>query len=623
MMLSRLSLKYRIALVIFVLEGIMMTTVLWQTLGLSLDSAEEQQKLTHDMLLELVGDLSRTALLTTEYADLQLHLEQVQKEPTVERVMVVNADNRIVASAPASAIGKPFPKLENVEPRYWRRVPVATPAGPLGTLAVEFSNARLEAANARVRNLGIAIAVTGMLVIAVVGVVTGFALTRRLDRISKAAQQFAKGDLTIRASVPGQDELAVLGQTIDRMIHQVAKNQQRLKEQGEHIHLLLASTAEAIYGVDMGGICTFANSACARLLGYEHEKELIGKPIHELTQHSYVDGRPYLRKQSRIDQTFRRAEGTHGDDEVFWRKDGTSFSAEYWAYPIRRDGKVIGTVVTFIDITDRKQVEEELASHRLHLEELVDERTKELTRLNKELEAFSYSVSHDLRAPLRAIDGYSHVLLEDYGSQLDETARDYFLRVCASTQHMAELIDDILKLSRVSRSGLNKNRVDLSALAQDIMQRLQLHDTRQDMEVTIMPGLTDQADSRLLRIALENLLDNAWKYSSKTPNPRIEFGATEEDADGTVYYVRDNGAGFDMRYADKLFGTFQRLHTEHEFTGTGIGLATVQRIIHRHGGRIWAQGEEGKGATFFFTLGTTTTASTPRNDAQEPSHQAV
>jgi PAS domain S-box-containing protein len=527
-----------------------------------------------------------------------------------------------VASTPASAVGKPLPKLENVQHHYWRVVPVSTPAGLLGTLAVEFSNEQLEAANARMRNLGIAIAISGMLVIAVVGSVTGFALTRRLDRISKAAQHFAEGDLTARAGVPGRDELALLGQTIDSMIQQVAENQQRLKEQGEHIRLLLASTAEAIYGVDLAGICTFANPACARLLGYQNEQELIGEPMHELTQYRYVDGRPYPREKSRIHQAFRLAEGTHGDDEVFWRKDGTSFPAEYWAYPISRDGKVIGAVVTFLDITDRKQVEEELASHRQHLEVLVNERTNELTRLNKELEAFSYSVSHDLRAPLRAVDGFSHALLEDYGSQLDDTARDYLLRVRAGTQRMAELIDDLLQLSRVSRSGLNKQTVDISALAQDAMQQLQRHQMRQDAAVTIIPGLTAQADSNLLRIVLENLLDNAWKYTSKTPNPRIEFGATEE-ADGTVYYVRDNGAGFDMRYADKLFGTFQRLHREREFPGTGIGLATVQRIIHRHGGRIWAQGEVGKGATFFFTLGMTSSASTPGYDAQAPSPQAV
>lgn len=621
-MLSRLSLKYRIALVIFVLEGIMLSTVLWQTLSLSLDSAAEQQTLTHDMLLELVGDLSRTALLTTEYADLQLHLKQVQMEPTVERVMVANVDDRVVASSPASAVGKPLPAMANSQQRYWRIEAVSTAAGPLGTLAVEFSSERLEAANTRVRNLGIGIAVAGMLVIAIVGVLTGFALTRRLDRISKAAQQFAEGELTVRASIPGRDELAALGQTIDTMIHQVAESQQRLKQQGEHIRLLLASTAEAIYGIDLAGICTFANPACARLLGHQHENELIGEPMHELSHHSYADGRPFPREQCRIYQAMRRAEGAHVDDEVLWRKDGSSFPTEYWAYPIWRDGKVIGAVVTFMDITDRKQVEDELARHRQHLEELVNERTRELTRLNKELEAFSYSVAHDLRTPLRAIDGFSQLVIEDYGSQLDETARDYLQRVRAGTQRMADLIDDILQLSRVSRSELHTEPVDLSALVQDAIQRLQQHDTTRDVEVIIMPKLTDHADARLLGIALDNLLDNAWKYTGKTPDPRIEFGAIE-DAEGTVFYVRDNGAGFDMRYMDKLFGTFQRLHKEHEFPGTGIGLATVQRIIHRHGGRVWAESEVGKGAIFFFTLRNAASVSTPGNDTQEPSHKAI
>ncbi len=620
--LSRLSLKYRIALVIFVLEGIMVATVLWQTLSLSLDSAAEQQTLTHDMLLELVGDLSRTALLTTEYADLQLHLQQVQLEPTVERAMVANIDGRVVASTPPGAVGKPLPVMTNSQRRYWRIEAVSTPAGPLGTLAVEFSNERLETANARVRNVGIGIAVAGMLIIAIVGVLTGFDLTRRLDRISKAAQRFAEGELTVRASVPGRDELATLGQTIDTMIHQVAESQLRLKQQSEHIRLLLASTAEAIYGIDLAGICTFANPACARLLGHQHENELIGAPMHELSHHSYADGRPFPRDKCPINQALRRAEGAHVDDEVLWRKDGSSFPAEYWAYPIWRDGKVVGAVVTFMDITDRKQVENELARHRQHLEELVDERTKELTRLNKELEAFSYSVSHDLRAPLRAIDGFSQMVIEDYGSELDETARGYLRRVRAGTQRMGDLIDDMLQLSRVSRGELHTTTVNLRALARDSLRRLQQRDAKRAVEVNIVPQLIDRADESLLRIAIDNLLGNAWKYTGKAADPRIEFGA-KEDTEGKVYYVRDNGAGFDMCYVDKLFSAFQRLHKEHEFPGTGIGLATVQRIIHRHGGRIWAEGQPGKGAIFFFTLSKTASASAPEHNSQEPSHQAL
>jgi len=237
------------------------------------------------------------------------------------------------------------------------------------------------------------------------------------------------------------------------------------------------------------------------------------------------------------------------------------------------------------------------------LERRVIERTARLEALNRELEAFSYSVSHDLRAPLRSIDGFSQSLLEDYAGRLDDTGRDYLCRVRAASQRMAQLIDDLLNLSRITRAEIYREEVDLSALARSIVAELQKSQPERPVEFTIAPGLAAEGDARLLRIALENLLNNAWKFTSKHPAARIEFGAMEQEGQ-TVYFIRDDGAGFDMAYADKLFGAFQRLHTASEFPGTGIGLATVQRIIHRHGGCVWARGEVERGATFYFTLTT-------------------
>lgn len=242
------------------------------------------------------------------------------------------------------------------------------------------------------------------------------------------------------------------------------------------------------------------------------------------------------------------------------------------------------------DITQRKQAEEETKKY-----------SAELATVNKEMEAFSYSVSHDLRAPLRSIDGFSQALLEDYADTLAAQGKDYLQRVRAATQRMGLLIDDLLSLSRVTRSEMKPEAVNLSALAGTIAVELQKTQPERQVEFAIAAGLTAKGDARLLRVALENLLGNAWKYTSKHPLARIEFGVTPKD--GTqVYFVRDDGAGFDMAYADKLFAPFQRLHSPGEFPGSGIGLATVQRIIHRHGGGIWAEGEVGKGATFYFTL---------------------
>jgi signal transduction histidine kinase len=225
----------------------------------------------------------------------------------------------------------------------------------------------------------------------------------------------------------------------------------------------------------------------------------------------------------------------------------------------------------------------------------------QLKAANKELEAFSYSVSHDLRAPLRYIDGFSHALLEEYADKLDAQGKDYLRRVRESAQRMAALVDDLLRLSRVTRTEMRHERVDLSDLARDIASELQETQPERRAEFIIAPGIVVEGDGRLLRVVLENLLGNAWKFTQRCPGTRIEFGETQHES-GRANVVRDNGAGFDMAYADKLFAPFQRLHTVEEFPGTGIGLATVQRIIHRHGGHVWAESKVGTGAAFYFTL---------------------
>jgi light-regulated signal transduction histidine kinase (bacteriophytochrome) len=224
-----------------------------------------------------------------------------------------------------------------------------------------------------------------------------------------------------------------------------------------------------------------------------------------------------------------------------------------------------------------------------------------LEAANKELEAFSYSVSHDLRAPLRSIDGFSHVVLEDYGEQLPADARGYLERVRAAAQRMAVLIDDLLNLSRVTRTAVQPKFINLSKMVEEIGYSLQENHSQRQVTFSVTPDLMVEADPHLMNIVLENLLSNAWKFTSKREQAVIEFGQKAHDGERT-FFVRDNGVGFDMAYADKLFGVFQRLHSVSEFPGTGVGLATVQRIISIHGGKIWAESVEGKGTTFYFTL---------------------
>jgi signal transduction histidine kinase len=236
------------------------------------------------------------------------------------------------------------------------------------------------------------------------------------------------------------------------------------------------------------------------------------------------------------------------------------------------------------------------------LAELRAELVRDLEHKNRELESFSYAVSHDLRAPLRRIDSFSRAVVESQADKLDPTGRHFLDRVREASQQMSELIDNVLYLSRVTRAEIREQEVDLSGLVTLLLDRMQEAEPGRRVEARVRPGLVVTGDGQLLRIAMQNLLDNAWKFTGRQPVARIEFG-TSSAAGEPAYFIRDNGAGFNMAYVSRLFGPFQRLHPATEFPGTGIGLATVQRIIHRHGGRIWAEGLEGQGATFHFTLG--------------------
>ncbi|MBI3774298.1 MAG: PAS domain S-box protein [Gammaproteobacteria bacterium] len=346
------------------------------------------------------------------------------------------------------------------------------------------------------------------------------------------------------------------------------------------------------------GVLIFANRS-ALMAGGLSSEEVIGKPLVDSYWISWSQS-----AQLRMSDAIGRAaagEIVRYEDQVRMA-GGQKRNVEIAIVPLRdTQGCVTQLITSGFDITESKRTAAEIHTLNTELEQRVLERTTQLAAANKELEAFAYSVSHDLRSPLRAIDGFSQVLIDDYAPHLDAVGQTYLERVRAATQRMGVLIDDLLLLSRVSRQDMVRKDVDLSALAQDVVVELMRNAAQRTVTWIVAPGLHAQGDARLLRVMLDNLLSNAWKYTSKKPAASIEFGVTEHPG-GHVYFVRDNGAGFDMQYADKLFGAFQRMHKAEEFPGTGVGLATVARVIHRHGGRIWAQAEVGQGAIFFFTL---------------------
>jgi PAS domain S-box-containing protein len=352
----------------------------------------------------------------------------------------------------------------------------------------------------------------------------------------------------------------------------------------------------AILMLDPEGNVLSWNAGAERLIGYRSE-EILGIHIRQFQP----DDAPALAAEEGLAMAAR--DGHFREEGWRVRKDGTRFWADVTLTALRdRGGALRGFAKITHDKTESRNAEEQIRKLNAELEERVRLRTAELARAVADLESFSYSVSHDLRAPLRAIDGFSQALVGHAALALDAQGRHYLDRIRAGASRMSELIDDLLLLSRVSRSDLRRAAVDISGLAAAVVADLRRGDPDREVEVAIAGEMTASADGRLLAIALENLIGNAWKFTARRPRARIEVGAETRDGE-RVYFVRDDGAGFDMAYADKLFAPFQRLHDAAEFEGTGIGLATAHRVVVRHGGRIWAEGRPGAGATFFFTLG--------------------
>ena len=443
-------------------------------------------------------------------------------------------------------------------------------------------------------------------------------VTRPILAITGLAQQVVeRGDYSPRATKVTDDEIGYLVDAFNRMLGEIGGRTEALeasnRELGHEIaerkgaELALRSS-EKRYRALVSTLSTVVWVANQR---WEFEGEQVSWEAYTGQSSNEYKGAGWrrafhpedLQALERFTEGAAKGQQTSEIELRLWQAAGAHYRIVSLRPVAVYDGagefrEWIGTVT---DVDDRRRAEDEI--HRLNqeLEQRVRDRTAKLQEINAELEAFSYSVSHDLRAPLRAMDGFSQRLLQDYGPNLDQQAKGYLDRIRNGATRMGQLIEDLLSLSRITRVEIKRSDMDVSALVHQIIHDLQQREPERKVEVSVWDGVHVQADMRLVRVALENLLGNAWKFSSKTGQPRIEFGMMQE-GERKVMFVRDNGAGFDMAYADKLFGPFQRLHGMNEFPGTGIGLATVHRIVSRHGGRIWCQARPGFGATFFFTL---------------------
>jgi PAS domain S-box-containing protein len=368
------------------------------------------------------------------------------------------------------------------------------------------------------------------------------------------------------------------------------KAEETLQESEEKYRRIVENTTNVIMVTKPNGIISYLSPSSNEIIGYAPE-ELVG------TNPMIFHPEDVKKVQQALSKALQGEKGFNFEYRILTKTGDVKWISHSWS-PIFIDNKIQSIISVIADITERKTTENKIKK----LNENLMRRSIELAVANKELETFSYSVSHDLRAPLRSIDGFSQALLEDYGKTLDQNGKEYLQRVRKATQRMEQLIDDMLRLSRLTRVEMAMQKVDLSPIASTIIDDLKKTDPGRKVTCIIDEKLIAEGDANLLYILLENLLGNAWKFTKKCKQAEIEFGKTKHNQE-TVFFIRDNGAGFDMKYANKLFIPFQRLHDDTDYPGTGIGLGIVSRIIHRHNGRIWAEAEENKGATFYFTIG--------------------
>ena len=451
-----LSLRYRIALTVFVLETIMVLLVLWQTLSFSRQQVEQQISASEQAIMALMGSLSRVALFSVEFDELQGYIDKTRSDPKILAILLANDRRRVVASDNMMMLGRTLPELHSTPARHWRVLQLDN----LGTLAIQFSREALIAATTAARNRGIAIAVTGILVILGVGLLIGYWLTRRLSTLTLAARHFEQGKPDIHTDFSGDDEISELGRT------------------------------------------------------FEHMRNTIERSIHEQ-----------------------------------------------------------------------------------------EDRSRELARYSEELESYSYSLVHDLRTPVRAITSFSQLLADETAAALDTEQRNMLSRIAAAGKRMAQTIDDMSDLGRVARQTMHCTQVDLSELASRQLDSLRNESPARRVNAEVQSGMPAWGDRRLLAMALQQLIGNAWKFTCKRDPALIRVTSTRK-AGETVFCIADNGVGLRMEYAEKIFQPFECLHQEECYQGSGIGLVIASRIIRRHGGRLWVEAEEDKGASFCFTLGT-------------------
>ncbi len=610
--------------------GVLLTTMLALFIAglvnIVYDLGDYRERTVQDLQTQadLIGEASVAALQFNDPGVAQERLALLRIRPNILAAQIRDADSSLFAEYAASgvtAIALPeWPAAGAIQVTGSRLIlsrQIVSDGNPLGSILIVAAydfNARL------LRDIGIVLAVA-VLSLAISMFMSRWIqsrVTRPILGVTELAQQVVEQQsYDLRAVKTTDDEIGYLVDAFNAMLSEIGRRTaalesmnsqlgEEVKERAEaetalratqlRLTALISALTEVVWRADIRGNFLAEEPAWDDYTGQTNETHLghgwldafhadDRTKLHDFWHTAAVNAQPFIAELR------------------LWHVNSNEYrSVHLRVVPIIDDnGQLLEWKGVIEDIHDRVQAIQEIRYLNMNLERRVSERTAELENANKELEAFSYSVSHDLRTPLRSIDGFSQALLEDYSDVLDESGKDYLARVRSAAQRMGGLIDDLLKLSRVSRAEIERQPLDLSHIASVVVDELRTADPKRKVDIEIAPNLKGYGDPKLMRVALENLLNNAWKYTGKCAEAKIQLGSHNVNGD-TGLVIRDNGAGFDMEYAGKLFGAFQRLHDARDFPGTGVGLATVQRIIRRHGGQIWAEAEIDKGATFYITL---------------------